>query len=387
MNRYLRHIILALLFVLPVTAWGHTADDGIDRTAEDFVQVGLIVAEPGDVLYSVLGHACLHLQCPTYNMDYVFSYESENVREKLLRFLTNRLTMGMMQFAPEEFLEVYQKEGRGVWEYPLNLPPEVKTELWRICDEAVAQGMDLSYDPVARGCAVSVVHCVEKAIQTANSLNGTNYKIDYPEWKTPFDRSLREIFYIYAPHEWGLFWCMTLVGGVVDKPHLPHKEKLISPQLLAQTWQQSSMAGQPLLRESIELLPPSENPHSSLVTPLIVSIAILLLAILSLFWGRPYIAWLLLALQTALGCLVVWMWIMPLPASGWSWLVIPFNPLPALLWKWRRYWSLPYACVIFGWCAVMAGELLWGQVLVEWAHILMALAFGIILIKNKLLIR
>jgi len=381
-DRLLRHIIIAFLLLFPITSRGQVLDDGIDRTAEDFVQVGLIVAEPGNVLYSVLGHACLHLQCPAYGLDYFFSYESENAREKVLQFLTNRLRMGMAQFGPEEFLRVYREEGRGVWEYPLNLPPEVKSELWRICDEAVAQGMDLPYDPVARGCAISVVHCVEKAIQAANRENGTQYKIDYQEWKAPFDRTLREIFYIYAPHGWGLFWCMTLVGGVVDKPHLPNKEKLISPQLLAETWERSSIAGQPLMRDRIELLPPSALPHPQCITPLIVSIAVLLLAILSLFWGRPYIEWLLLALQTALGCLVVWMWLMPLPASGWTWLVIPFNPLPAVFWKWRKYWALPYACVLFVWCAVMAGELLWGQILVEWAHIIMALAFGIFLIRK-----
>jgi hypothetical protein len=73
---------------------------------------------------------------------------------------------------------------------------------------------------------------------------------------------------------------------------------------------------------------------------------------------------------------------MPLAATGWSWLVIPFNPLPALFWKWRRYWALPFACIILIWCIAMAGEMLWGHVYVEWAHILIALSFGLVLCKQ-----
>ena len=35
-------------------------NDTIDRLAEDFVEAYVVVADPGEVLYSVLGHACLH---------------------------------------------------------------------------------------------------------------------------------------------------------------------------------------------------------------------------------------------------------------------------------------------------------------------------------------
>ena len=38
----------------------HGFNDTIDRLAEDFITVSLVVSEPGEVLYGVLGHACLH---------------------------------------------------------------------------------------------------------------------------------------------------------------------------------------------------------------------------------------------------------------------------------------------------------------------------------------
>ena len=77
-------------------------NDTIDRTADDFVVVSLVVAEPGEVLYSVLGHACLHLQCPAFGLDYIFSYESESVKGKVFRFLTNDLNMGMMSLSMDD---------------------------------------------------------------------------------------------------------------------------------------------------------------------------------------------------------------------------------------------------------------------------------------------
>ena len=84
------HKILLFLFavliasILPTFAEERYVDpvfgDTIDRTAEDFVTVSLLVADPGLSTYSVLGHACLRMQCPAFGMDYCFSYESEDVK-------------------------------------------------------------------------------------------------------------------------------------------------------------------------------------------------------------------------------------------------------------------------------------------------------------------
>ena len=393
-KKVLNYISLCLLFLCSVGVQGQEMtvaernaaqgfNDTIDRLAPDFVTVKLVIADPGAVLYTVLGHACLRLQCPAYDMDYVFSYESESVEGKLGYFLTNKLKMGMALIDPTDFLQPYIEEGRGVREYTLNLPPEVKMELWRMCDERAAQGMNLEYDPVKRGCAISVVHCVEDAVKSANSQFGTQYNIGYPEWGIPFKRTLREIFYDYAPHGWGLFWCMTLVGGVVDKPHLPNKEKLISPQQLTETWQQCSIEGHPLIDRPADICCEGIGVPAEAFTPIHAALIVLLLALLGFLWKQPYLDWLVLAVQTLFGCLILWVLVMPLPATGWTWLIVPFNPFPLIAWHWRRYWALPYAGVILVWCFVMVGEYFWGHILVDWSHIILALAFCVVLVKNS----
>ena len=99
-------------------------NDTIDRLAPDFVTVSLVVCDPDEVLYSTLGHAALHLQCPTFDLDYIFSYEGENVRNQVWSFLKGDLKMGMYAFPTGLFLDIYRLSGRGVKEYTINLSPE-----------------------------------------------------------------------------------------------------------------------------------------------------------------------------------------------------------------------------------------------------------------------
>jgi hypothetical protein len=223
-------------------------NDTIDRMAEDFIEVNLVIIEPsGDAMYSILGHSCLHLKCAQYGLDKFYSYVSEDIEGKVFRFLINDLRMGLVELNKDEFLQEYINEGRGVREYKLSLPPEVEMELWRICDLRVGQGLNLKYDYISRGCAISIVHSIENAINSANKKHNTKYKIEYPVWGKEFNRTLREIVYDNSPVGWNRFYGITLVGGQVDNPNLPPKEKLIIPRELLSTWQNSFIAGNPLI--------------------------------------------------------------------------------------------------------------------------------------------
>ena len=361
-------------------------NDTIDRLAEDFVEAYVVVADPGEVLYSVLGHACLHLQCPTFGLDYIFTYESEGVRGKVFRFLLNDLNMGMMQMSMNDYLQPYKEEGRGVKEYRLNLPPEVESELWRMCDERVGQGMYLEYDPVKRGCAISVVHSVEDAIRSANEMTGNNYQIVYPEWGNKSNRTIREIFYDNAAKGWGLFWCMTMVSGrYVDNPDIPEEEKLIAPFELVERWQVATINGIPIITEEPIVLAPSQKQYKGeWFSPLVFALLLFVLSIIGMFTKNSYLDYAFLSLYTIFSLLITYMLVFPsMPNTDWNWLIIPFNILPAICWKWRKKWALPYAIIIFLWCLVMSGEWFFGHILVDWPHIILALSFGIILLKQK----
>ena len=65
-------------------------NDTIDRLAPDFVTVSLCVADPTDPqddYTGVAGHAFLRLQCPTFDLDYCYSYESATVKGNIIKLI------------------------------------------------------------------------------------------------------------------------------------------------------------------------------------------------------------------------------------------------------------------------------------------------------------
>lgn len=354
--------------------------DTIDRMAEDFVEASVVVADPyGESMYSIFGHACLRLICPYYNLDYFYSYVSEDIQGKVLRFLLNDLKMGLVALTYDEYISEYQKEGRGVREYKLNLPPEVKIELCRICDRHVAEGMYLEYDYMKRGCTLSIVHMLNEAIAATNKTYSTQYSIKYPEWDKSFNRTIREIGYENALHDWNVFFAMILGGGTVDNPNIPKVEKIIIPKDLIAIWQKAELNGSQLLdTNAIELLPTMNEYHGNKISPMLIVILLLVLSVFNIFWSKPYFDWAILGVQTLLGLLMVWLLFSPLPGSEWNWLIIPFNPLPALCWKWRDKWAVPYAVLIILWCI---GMCLAPHRLVGTEHLILTIIFVTALIK------
>jgi len=355
-------------------------NDTIDRMAEDFVEAYVVIADPaGESMYSVFGHACLRLTCPYYGLDCFYSYVSEDIEGKVFRFLVNDLKMGLVALTYDEYIQEYKVDGRGVRAYKLNLPPEVEVELCRICDQHVAEGLCLEYDYMKRGCTISIVHMINEAIAATNDKYSTQYGIKYPDWDESFGRTLREICYDSAPHDWNMFLGMPLVGGNVDSPNVPKEEKLIIPRDLVNVWQKSTIGGKNLLAQDSIVLLPSENLYEgNLISPLVIIILLLILSIANIFWGKPYFDWTILAIQAVLGLLMVWLLISPLPGSEWNWLIIPFNPLPALCWKWREKWAVPFAIVIVVWSI---GMMFSPHRLVGTEHLLLAIIFVIVLVK------
>lgn len=349
-------------------------NDTIDRLAPDFVKVSLVVCDPDEVLYSTLGHAALHLQCPTFDLDYVFSYESENVRDKIWTFLKGNLKMGMFALPTDEFLETYRERGRGVREYTLNMSPEQKQKLWQVMDRHVEEGANIPYDYFHRGCAKSIVHVMHEAV-------GKN-TIHYAPWSEKYTKQTqREIvrnFIEGAP--WEEFFMYFLIGSEGDKP-CPCEQKLIVPTDLVEVWQTATLTGKEPLLDSTPhvLLEATRHNEGTWCTPLLVSILLFLLA----FTGWKAVDYGLLAVYSLIGIMMTYLICFSgLPCTNWNWLIIPFNILPLLVWPWRRYWAIVYAVILFIWCAVMSGELLFGHVLVDWAHILLVLSLMVVLLKQ-----
>ena len=352
-------------------------NDNVDRTAEDFVTASLLVADPGTVLYSVLGHACIRMQCPAYGLDYCFSYEAEDVRRKVLSFLSGNLLMGLYAVPVEEYCDIYRQEGRGVYEYRFNLPIKAKQNLWRVLDEHVEEGKRLPYDYYNRGCAITIVDFVKKALGEMFIVYDASLYNNTP--------TARELCIKHSQRAlWVQLFALFLVGNEADEP-LVGENQLIIPVDLVYAWQKATVNGEPLLaNEPAVLVDGKPQVNDGWFTPMVLAIILLVLSIANLFWSRPYFDWLILTAQTLIGCAMTYLIVFSnLCCTEWNWLIIPFNPLLAICWKWRKHWSLAFSGVLVAWCAAMIIVMYFGHVLVDWSHIIIVFALALVVFKQS----
>lgn len=387
-------LIVGLLAAMPAIA-GEKQTPQPDATPdENFVTASVVVASPGTILYSALGHACLRLQCPSHNLDFIFSAEAEDVAHNVAMFFAGRLNMGVRAVTTDEYLQQYREEGRAVHEYRLNLPITVKQRLWQQMDESLNYS-DEPYDYMNRGCAVSVMHWLENAID-ADSLR-------FAPWPEKYERSRKEFGGDAIASPWVHFLLFTIGEGEAYDTRVRPQDKCIVPADLVDILQQATAYGRPLLeKKPTQLLPQTKELRYSWFTPLVFSLFVLLLAVALLCtrWaysrcsssfgrkcpsalakaalGGEVLLW---TLYTFAGAFITYLWLLSdLPCTQWSVLIVPFNVLPILLWRWRRYWALPFAIIIVLWCA---GVSLWPHTLVEPAHIILALAAATIAAKES----
>jgi len=348
--------------------------DHINRQAEDFVKVSLVVAEPGGALYSIFGHACLHLRCDTFDLDYIYSYESENAASRLFSFLAGKLHMGLTAIPFADYVSDYAAEGRSVVEYPLYLSPQDKQKLWEIMDQYVSKGMFLPYDYEKRGCAYTCYNFIKMAT--------VDQPIVYAPWTTKQMRTRREMCYDFATKDfpWNMWFIMTIVGTDVDKD-LPPQEKLIIPTELLEAWSAATINGHPLMGEAHEVSPSTHQPYHAGFTPVMAAILLLILVVAGWIFKFDYADYLVVVICTAIGLLVSYLVIVSkLPCTDWNWLLIPFNLLPAIFWHWRKYWGIYYAGMIMLWLTAM---LMLPHRQVDPANVILAFTLAIVLFKHS----
>ncbi|MDO5447357.1 MAG: DUF4105 domain-containing protein [Prevotellaceae bacterium] len=352
MNLLLRIIIFVSLLQISTSA---TADDSIQSidpdtiTDESFISTSLLIASPGDVLYSRVGHCAIRMQCPSQKLDYVYSYESEDAKQKILSFLAGNLKMGMFAVPTQEYIKLYKEDGRGVTEYPLNIPIEGKRNLWRVLDSYFMQGANLPYDYIIRGCAHSTLMLLKEGLDTL--------QLEYGPWPEKFTtmtrRELTRIQMETSPWSW-LFMNIICNGSINDED-CSLEDKVIMPIDLVYVLTHAKLQGKPLVSDKPKTLSVVNiNDKPSTITPTMVALALLLLTLVCLLLRKGYMDYVLLTVQTLIGIVNVYLiFFSTLCCTEWSWLIVPCNPLPLILWRWRKHWALPYAGIILIWAAAM----------------------------------
>lgn len=275
-----------LLILSLMTLWGQELtvaernaaqgfNDTIDRLDPDFVLVSLCIADPTDMTQDYLGvtgHAFLRLQCPTFNLDYCFSYESEKIKGQLLDYLTGRLKMGMFAVPTERYLEDYRVWQRGVHEYHINMPSEAEQRLWEQMDNHMLGEKDMKMNLIQFGCANSLLRYVERALAPET------ITYNWPEkFKTKSAMQITEEHLECYP--WTLLLLRVTSGKEYAQLTTP-KQKILFPTDLLEVWSQSTINGEPLLTYVCDLV--TAEPvvaHKPWFTPQVCGIILLVLLV------------------------------------------------------------------------------------------------------------
>lgn len=321
----------------------------LENPDEDFVIASVIVASSGEEIYSEVGHACLRLQCPEHNLDFVFSEESEDVSHKVLQFFAGNLKMGVRAVPTRKCINEYAEDGRGLLEYKLNLPIKVKQRLWQQMDERLEED-DIPYDFLNNGCAVSVLSWLEEAID-ADSLQ-------YAEWPEYYDMTRREIVSKNVISPWGHVFFTIFIAGDCNDPDVSKSVKVVLPKDLVEVLGKAKAYGRPLLNgKPTTLLKPTREVRYSWFTPDMLAIILLLIAIANVFVRKALLRIPVLAIGAAIGCFVLYLvCFSDLTCTEWNWLIVPLFPLPLFAWKWRKYWALPMAAICIVWSIAMVAS-------------------------------
>lgn len=362
-------------------------NDTIDRMADDFVEAYVAVIGPGDYLYTTLGHAAYHLKCPAFDLDYYYTMEGEDEKDAVWRFLKGDLKMGLFRIPAKDFLAPYEKEGRGITEWELNLSPKQKQRLWAVLDKHVKDWQELPYDFFQRGCAIAMVDVMNEVVGRE--------KIHYSNnWPEKFKGTIREMGCktLGDKAKWDLFFMFFWVGDDIDKT-LPNERKIVFPEDLVFVWKNATIDGKTILEHNAkEVLPSVRHEKRIWCTPLLVSIGLCIVVLLSFCTISVKKAWVkysgiivdytILGIVTAIGVFITYLLLFSnLPCTNWNWLYIAFNPLPAICWHWRRYWALPYAVLMLVWIVAMICA---PHLLALSSHLVLVSAFVIVLIKEYL---
>lgn len=341
------YIAFSLFSLAPIHALADAfGNDGIDRADPNFVTASLLVMSPGNELYSCAGHSCIRLECPKFNLDYCFSYESEGVVDKIFTFFMGKLKMGMFAIPTADYLKLGRESGRGVMQYRLNLPPDAKQRLWKLLDSKVAEGPCLEYDYMERGCAQAAMKVLREA---ANP-----YEMQVAEWPEKYATHSRHELLEEAitAYPWQTFLLYTICGATTDDD-MPKFRKVVIPRDLLAILKIAKIGNKPIITdEGVELLPVKSDSGKSrpVVTPFIVALLALAAAVLNFFARFTWLNIVFIIFQSVLGLFLTYMVCFSnLTAMGWNWLIVPFNLLPLLFWKWRAKWALWFAAVLVLW--------------------------------------
>lgn len=227
----LRSVFLSvfLLVSLVVNGEGSAVD-----TIVEIPEISLITCGPGSDIYELEGHTAIRVR--SGNADVVVNYGlfDFNAPNFVYRFVKGE-TDYMVGIAPfSHFVNAYRREGRDVYEQPLNLSPEASLRLVELLGENLRpENRVYRYNYVKDNCATRPLAMVERAIGDTLELKARNYTSGWS-----FREAMR---YYHRDYPWYQFGIDLALGGGIDYA-ISDREKAFVPLVLMEMVEDCGLA-------------------------------------------------------------------------------------------------------------------------------------------------
>lgn len=339
--------LLAVLALLSTWVSGaHSSPNDSVKVLPDssnFVTASLVIAEPLHALYSVFGHATLRMECPSFGLDYVFTFESDPNFGTFMTGIAGKAKAKYIAVPADTFINDTKKSGRGLKQYKLNLTHHEKQELWRLLDEEMMAGAYRNFNLLFTNCLTTSILNVQRCLIGEHFEWG---KLDYPQ--TLNDGELFRHAVRHSP--WAEFLFITFGGTAYDRRSI--QEFRLTPETIIPMLRKATITNDStgvsrfvITDPGTTLVESSGQDKATPITPNIVFGGLLLLTLLItlaewvLHWHQVANAYdiLLFTAQLLVSLLMLYVtFFSEMFVTQWNWYLVAFLPLPLLFWLLRR---------------------------------------------------
>lgn len=305
--------------------------------SSNFVTASLLIASPGEAIYSTYGHSVIRMECPIHNLDYCFSFEEETDMGGFIKFFIGKTDAHMVAVPTAMFLAKFKEEGREVKQYILNLTTHEKQELWRLLDNDYVDENVRHFNLLQNNCSSVSLMAIENVV--------VDETIDFNGWPDEFKMNNGKVFRLMTKSSPWLEFISISLGGTECDAYWDQEQRA-APALLKKAIKKAEIVDangnrRPMINGERQIYPLENNIKASPVTPMLVFgllfLAVVLITLAQLKWKLKLLGQvldvLLLVLVTIVGLFLIYTsYVSGLFGTHWNWYIIPFNPLPLIIW-------------------------------------------------------
>ncbi|MBX2907601.1 MAG: DUF4105 domain-containing protein [Taibaiella sp.] len=303
--------LFLLLLLLRVAA--HAQPVAVDTTsrAVSGLRISLLTCGPGqEEVYEIFGHTGLRVvdsnAQPPYN-DLVYNYGMFSYGPDFeMKFMRGKLPYYVASNFFLDFMEEYQEYGRSVEEQVLQVSDSAKHDIKAYLEEnCLPQNRYYKYDFFFDNCATRIRDIFPRTLGSSFAFGNTLKSGENLTYRHIINR------YFYKRH-WERVGVNILLGSKIDRV-MSNTDIMFLPDYLRDGLAGATLSGVPVAEKRELLLDGSLRTGAGLNLPLVITVALLLLAIIGTFVpgfaiiGRITGA-LVLVLSGLLGAIIVTMW-------------------------------------------------------------------------------